>query len=121
MRARWNSLGHRDSHSSSASGGIGPSHIPRKVKHVLTDEQRQLYAEEKNTFSNFRWLAKLLGTPSSYVLTSDDLVSDDLQQELAELGQTIFSLVARTETDIFIKANSPSWLTARALHQKEVL
>ena len=54
-----------------------------------TEEQRLLYSKEVNF--NFRWIAKFLATHSSHVLTADDLVPDDVQQELAELGVFVIS------------------------------
>jgi len=45
-----------------------------------------MYAAEK--LENFRWLSKLVATYSGYTLTDTDLVSDDIYNELAELGMT---------------------------------
>ena len=56
------------------------------LKYVLTEEQRGMYAAEK--LENFRWLSKLVATYSGYTLTDTDLVSDDIYNELAELGMT---------------------------------
>jgi len=54
-------------------------------EHELTAAQKHMYASE--TLNNFRTIARLCATRSSYVLTSRDLAADDLYVELAELGQ----------------------------------
>ncbi len=51
----------------------------------LSTSQRHLYALEKS--ENFRWVAKIFSNPSTYILTSVDLASFDLQRELSEIGQ----------------------------------
>ncbi|KZT30406.1 alpha/beta-hydrolase [Neolentinus lepideus HHB14362 ss-1] len=53
----------------------------------LTPAQKHLYATE--TGVNFRLIAKLVATRSSRILTSDDLVSSELQVELAEYSQFV--------------------------------
>ncbi|KDR80354.1 hypothetical protein GALMADRAFT_223234 [Galerina marginata CBS 339.88] len=53
--------------------------------YVLTEEQRRMYASEK--LENFRWISKLVATYSQHTLTDSDLASENLYQELAELGQ----------------------------------
>lgn len=53
-------------------------------KAVLTDAQRAMYRSEK--LMNFRWLAKLVATYSSYTLTQKDLAPVDVELELAEIG-----------------------------------
>lgn len=54
-------------------------------KEELTVEQRQMYAAEK--LVNFRFLAKLLGTRSNHILTSNDLAPLTLQSELSIFSQ----------------------------------
>ncbi|KAJ3512710.1 hypothetical protein NLJ89_g3362 [Agrocybe chaxingu] len=56
-----------------------------KCHHILTEEQRRMYASEK--LENFRWISKLVATYSPYILTDSNLASDNLYQELAELGK----------------------------------
>lgn len=56
----------------------------------LTELQRQMYAAEK--LENFRWISKLLATYSDHILTSTDLVSDELYKELSELGESAYDL-----------------------------
>jgi len=51
----------------------------------LSESQRRLYALEKS--ENFRLVAKIFSTPSTYILKSADLASPDLQLELSEIGQ----------------------------------
>jgi len=51
----------------------------------LSESQRRLYALEKS--ENFRLVAKIFSTPSTYILKSADLASLDLQLELSEIGQ----------------------------------
>jgi len=53
--------------------------------HSLPEAQRCMYASE--TTENFRLIAKLFALQSSHTLTSGDLASNDLQHELAEIGQ----------------------------------
>ncbi|EJD03946.1 alpha/beta-hydrolase [Fomitiporia mediterranea MF3/22] len=57
-------------------------HPPRRS---LTESQRRMYKLERA--DNFRWIARLLSSPSKRVLTSADLVSNDVQQEIANIGQ----------------------------------
>ena len=52
---------------------------------LLPESQRRMYAAE--TTENFRFVAKLLPAQSLRTLTSEDLTSDELQHELAEIGQ----------------------------------
>ncbi|CAA7264420.1 unnamed protein product [Cyclocybe aegerita] len=59
--------------------------FPSKRHYALTEEQRRMYASEK--LENFRWISKLVATYSSYILTDSNLASDNLYQELAELGK----------------------------------
>lgn len=73
--------------SSSSASGSNKSSALRKVKHVFADKRRQLLVKQRHALVTFRWLAKLVATHSSYVLTSNDLVSDELQQELSEIGE----------------------------------
>ncbi|KAF9010231.1 Alpha/Beta hydrolase protein [Cyathus striatus] len=51
----------------------------------LTEEQQRMYTAEK--LDNFRWISKLLASYSPYTLTDADIVSPELDAELAELGQ----------------------------------
>ncbi|KAF9043494.1 alpha/beta-hydrolase [Hymenopellis radicata] len=44
-----------------------------------------MYASEKAT--NFRWIAKLVASTSSYTLTENDLAPSDVEIELEEIGQ----------------------------------
>lgn len=57
----------------------------RNQSSKLTAEQRRMYASEKQM--NFRRIAKLCATRSDHVLTADELVGPEIQQELAEIGQ----------------------------------
>lgn len=54
-------------------------------KHVLTEEQRRMYASEK--LVNFRWISKVLAKRSSCILSEADLVTSALNAELAGLGK----------------------------------
>ncbi|TFK57277.1 alpha/beta-hydrolase [Heliocybe sulcata] len=58
-----------------------------KVSVQLTPAQKHLYATE--TQVNFRLIAKLVATRSRRILTAADLVSADLQAELAEYSQFV--------------------------------
>ena len=62
---------------------IKMSHEDRNEE--LTPAQRYMYGSEVQT--NFRGIAKLCATRSSYTLTANDLASADLHKELAEIGQ----------------------------------
>ncbi|KAL6309995.1 Alpha/Beta hydrolase protein [Sparassis latifolia] len=57
----------------------------RRPKENLTPAQKRMYALER--LDNYRTLARLTATRSRYTLTSSDLVSAELQVELAQLGQ----------------------------------
>ena len=71
----------------------------------LSKTQRRMYASEQT--ENFRFVAKLLAVQSSHTLTSEDLASNDLQCELAEIGQ--FAEVAHgTVSPEFIWENMES-------------
>lgn len=74
---------------------------------VLSPEQKLMYASEKEVRScsplflfisltaliadffqeNFRWILKIAGSRSSYTLSSKDIASPELQQELSDIGQ----------------------------------
>lgn len=56
-----------------------------KADSTETPAQRRMYSLEK--LDNFRWISKLLVSPSSYTLTSSDMASADLARELTNLGQ----------------------------------
>ena len=63
-------------------------HLKHRVPRILrklTEEQKHMYQSER--LINFRWIAKLFATHSSYVLTAADVVQWDLHLELAALGQ----------------------------------
>ncbi|KAF5310571.1 hypothetical protein D9619_008193 [Psilocybe cf. subviscida] len=62
----------------------------------LTEEQLRMYAAEKE--ENFRWISKIVATYSPYTLTDVDLISSELYQELAEIGQ--FAEIAYTTLPI---------------------
>ncbi|KIK56416.1 hypothetical protein GYMLUDRAFT_47174 [Collybiopsis luxurians FD-317 M1] len=68
------------------------SHDSNSLPRTLTQAQKETYAAEKLT--NFRWVAKVLATHSSYTLTPKDLADERLFSELAELGQ--FTELANT-------------------------
>jgi len=53
-------------------------------QYVLTHEQAERYASEKD--NNFRWVLSLFATYSNCTLTDDDLVSEDLHNEITQLG-----------------------------------
>ncbi|KAF8652408.1 hypothetical protein AX16_004436 [Volvariella volvacea WC 439] len=53
----------------------------------LTKEHKELYAQEH--LENFRWISRLVATRSSYVLTTSDLVPQDIVEELSEIGQFV--------------------------------
>ncbi|KAG6915511.1 hypothetical protein DXG01_011136 [Tephrocybe rancida] len=55
-------------------------------RHATSDEVRRMYASEK--LNNFRWIFKILGTRSSYLLTDADRAAPDLVVRLAELGKS---------------------------------
>lgn len=59
--------------------------ISSSAARSLPEAQRRMYASERT--ENFRFLAKKFAVRSSRTLTSDDLASDDLQRELAAIGQ----------------------------------
>ncbi|KAJ7468086.1 Alpha/Beta hydrolase protein [Mycena latifolia] len=54
-------------------------------KHILTEEQKLMYASEK--LMNFRWISKVMATYSPYTLSSVDLAPVDIQNDLSEIGQ----------------------------------
>ncbi|KAL5534225.1 hypothetical protein ACEPAG_687 [Sanghuangporus baumii] len=79
----WRPQAAAKSSNSSQITSTSPSlHPPLRA---LTESQRQMYELEKE--ENFRWIARLLASPSNRVLTSDDLVSHDMQREIADIGQ----------------------------------
>lgn len=53
-------------------------------KEQLTNEQKLMYASEK--MENFRWISRLVASYSPRTLTAADLVSPDLEDEMAEIG-----------------------------------
>ncbi|KAG8857675.1 hypothetical protein FRB96_005693 [Tulasnella sp. 330] len=52
---------------------------------TLTPEQKLMYASEKE--ENFRFILRIAGSRSSYVLTSKDHAPMELLQELSDIGQ----------------------------------
>lgn len=56
-------------------------------KYVLTPAQKNMYRSEK--LMNFRWVARILASYSSYVLSARDQAEEDLFSELAEIGTQI--------------------------------
>lgn len=56
-------------------------------KYVLTPAQKNMYRSEK--LMNFRWVARILASYSSYVLSARDQAGEDLFSELAEIGTQI--------------------------------
>jgi len=57
----------------------------KNARHVLTNEQRQMYAAEK--LENFRWISKLVASYSPYVLSKADFAPGGVTEEIAELGK----------------------------------
>lgn len=60
-------------------------HLGPDMPPSLSESQRRLYALEKS--ENFRLVAKIFSTPSTYILKAADLAPLDLQLELSEIGQ----------------------------------
>lgn len=58
-------------------------------KYVLTPAQKNMYRSEK--LMNFRWVARILASYSSYVLSARDQAEEDLFSELAEIGTQIYT------------------------------
>ena len=52
---------------------------------ALSDTQSRMYASEQT--ENFRWVARTLALHSSHILTSSDVVPEELQRELDHIGQ----------------------------------
>jgi len=71
-----------------------PGSVVQKL--MLTEAQRRMYASEK--LENFRWIAKLVATYSSYTLTASDLAPPDVERELTELGATLCPYCHLAET-----------------------
>ncbi|KAF5386473.1 hypothetical protein D9757_005928 [Collybiopsis confluens] len=69
----------------STSSNSSDSLSKTKAKTALTQAQKEMYAAEK--LMNFRWIAKVLATCSSYTLTTKDMADESLFTELAEIGQ----------------------------------
>lgn len=70
------------------------SSIFSPTKHVLSREQKHMYASERNP--NFRVLAKLFASRSPYTLTTSDLASPTLIEALFKYGhyaQTAYSII----------------------------
>jgi hypothetical protein len=59
--------------------------MPSSKLAKLTEAQRLMYNAEKEI--NFRWIAKVFATRSSYVLSETEQASSNLVDELSELGQ----------------------------------
>ncbi|EIN13723.1 alpha/beta-hydrolase [Punctularia strigosozonata HHB-11173 SS5] len=59
--------------------------MPLSRVYKLTEAQKLMYNAEKEV--NFRWIAKVFATRSSYLLSENDRASPELVDELAELGE----------------------------------
>ena len=64
---------------------VSPAPLLHPPRRGLTESQRKMYKLEREV--NFRWIARFLASSSQRVLTNADLVSRDVQQDIAEIGQ----------------------------------